>query len=137
MPPLSISSRKYMPEFGRLTCLVQHEFFHQYTVDEHTLICIEKLDGLWEGRWEGYKKYREVFEEIDRPATLYLALLLHDAGKGIETDRHEREGERTTTTRPAEAFHGMGALPRATRPPRCSEVRHLHEKKQRYKRSKS
>lgn len=85
---------KYMPEFGRLTCLVQHEFFHQYTVDEHTLICIEKLDGLWEGRWEGYKKYREVFEEIDRPATLYLALLLHDAGKGIETDRHEREGER-------------------------------------------
>ena len=35
-----------------------------------------------------------MFEEIDRPATLYLALLLHDAGKGIETDRHEREGER-------------------------------------------
>ena len=63
-------------------------------MDEHTLVCIEKLDGLWEGRWEGYKKYREVFEEIDRPATLYLALLLHDAGKGIETDRHEREGER-------------------------------------------
>ena len=58
------------------------------------LVCIEKLDGLWEGRWERYQKYREVFEEIDRPSTLYLALLLHDAGKGIETDRHEREGER-------------------------------------------
>ena len=85
---------RFLPEFGRLTCLVQHEFFHQYTVDEHTLVCLEKLDGLWEGRWEGYEKYRDVFEEVDRPSTLYLALLLHDAGKGIETDRHEREGER-------------------------------------------
>ena len=85
---------KYLPEFGRLTCLVQHEFYHQYTVDEHTLVCLEKLDGLWEGKWARYRRYHEVFEEIDRPSTLYLALLLHDAGKGIETDRHEREGAR-------------------------------------------
>ena len=85
---------KYLPEFGRLTCLVQHEFFHQYTVDEHTLVCLEKLDGLWEKRWEDYTRYHEVFEEIERPSTLYLALLLHDAGKGFETDHHERESAR-------------------------------------------
>ena len=85
---------KYLPEFGRLTCLVQHEFYHQYTVDEHTLVCLERLDGLWEEKWAQYRRYHEVFEEIDRPSTLYLALLLHDAGKGIETDRHEREGAR-------------------------------------------
>ena len=85
---------RYLPEFGRLTCLVQHEFFHQYTVDEHTLVCVEKLDGLWDGKWDSYVKYREVFEAIARPSVLYLALLLHDAGKGFESDHHERESER-------------------------------------------
>ncbi len=85
---------RYLPEFGRLTCLVQHEFYHQYTVDEHTLVCIEKLDALYAQSLGAWRQYREVFNQVERPFVLYLALLLHDAGKGIQTDRHEREGAR-------------------------------------------
>lgn len=79
---------RYIPEFGQLTCLVQHEFFHRYTADEHTLVCIDKLDALMRTDDRKLIGYHNLFEDLEDPAILYLALLLHDTGKAVGARPH-------------------------------------------------
>jgi [protein-PII] uridylyltransferase len=79
---------RYIPEFGRLTCLVQHEFFHRYTADEHTLLCIDKLDALVRTTDSKLIAYRRLFENFEESFVLYLALLLHDTGRAVGARPH-------------------------------------------------
>jgi [protein-PII] uridylyltransferase len=83
---------RFLPEFGKMTNLVQHEFYHQYAVDEHTLTCVAKLDQVWGAETRPSSGYTELFRNVERPFVLYLALLLHDCGKAFPGRRHELVG---------------------------------------------
>ena len=79
---------RYLPEFGALDCLVQHEFFHRYTADEHTLRCIDELDKLVGDTHPRLEIFRRLFHEIVDPYALYLALILHDTGRSENVREH-------------------------------------------------
>ncbi|MCU1265459.1 MAG: protein-P-II uridylyltransferase [Acidobacteria bacterium] len=73
---------RLIPEFGRISLLVQHDLYHHYTVDEHTLRAAEALDDLHASGNKYRDHLRTVLDEVEDPALLYLAVLLHDIGKG-------------------------------------------------------
>jgi [protein-PII] uridylyltransferase len=72
-----------LPELDQIECLVVRDFFHRYTVDEHTLVSIQKLCDL-----QGTRPFGDLLAEVDRPGVLAFALLFHDAGKGDNSEGH-------------------------------------------------
>ncbi len=64
------------------------DFYHRFTVDEHSFLAIDSLHRLRQSPAEWEKHYAEILEELEQPELLYLALLLHDTGKGVPSDNH-------------------------------------------------
>jgi [protein-PII] uridylyltransferase len=73
---------RLVPEWSRITFLVQHDYFHKYTVDEHTLKAIEALDDLAAGQDPAKAHLARLFDELEDARPLYLGMLLHDIAKG-------------------------------------------------------
>ncbi len=83
-----------LPEWRRIECLVVRDFYHRYTVDEHTLLAIQNLTDLRSAKTPERVRFAELFGEIDDPGVLLFALLFHDTGKGSGPGRHVSESLR-------------------------------------------
>ncbi len=79
------------PEWREIECLVQRDFYHCYTVDEHTLITIENLFALKENKDRQVRRFQDLLAEIDQLPLLMFALLFHDTGKGNADVSHAQE----------------------------------------------
>ena len=76
-----------VPEFSTLDSLVVRDFYHRYTVDEHTFLTIDTLHNLRKDNQQE-RSFAELMGEVERPDLLYLALLLHDVGKAGSSESH-------------------------------------------------
>ena len=77
-----------LPELKGIEALVVRDFYHRYTVDEHSFLAIENLHRLKESKSEWDQRFAEVLSELEQPELLYLALLLHDSGKAVPSENH-------------------------------------------------
>src|SRR6202140_5438537 len=77
-----------LPELKPIDSLVVRDFYHRFTVDEHSILAIESLHRLNQSQSEWDKRYAELLGELEDPELLYLALLLHDTGKGVPGSNH-------------------------------------------------
>lgn len=82
----------YLPEFDRVVALMQFNTYHVYTVDEHTINCISVLSKIERQELvEDLPIASGILEAKVNRRVLYMALLLHDIGKGLP-GRHEDVG---------------------------------------------
>jgi len=72
----------YIPEFARVACLVQFDYYHRYTVDEHTFVLLDYLEALAEATDPRLQEFRRIAGELKKPEVLKQAILFHDLGKG-------------------------------------------------------
>jgi [protein-PII] uridylyltransferase len=76
---------RLIPPFQAITCRVVRDFYHKYTVDEHTLLTIRNIERLADAP-EYRQRFASLARDLQAPELLVLALLLHDVGKANEGD---------------------------------------------------
>lgn len=77
-----------LPEFCAIDSLVVRDFYHRYTVDEHTLRTIEHLQDLAETQDPRGTHFAPLWNTVERRDLLIFSLLLHDVGKGLPVENH-------------------------------------------------
>ena len=78
---------RYIPEFSDVEGKVHYDLYHVHPVDIHSIRAVEELVKLKEGLYQKeYPLLTSLITEIEKPENLFLAVLLHDIGKGMEGD---------------------------------------------------
>ncbi len=81
---------RFVPDFGRVIGLMQHDMYHVYTVDEHTIRAIGLLNGIETGRFrEDHPLASKEISAVRMRRALYSALFMHDLGKGRGGDHSQ------------------------------------------------
>ncbi len=84
----------FVRPFRKIISLMQHDLFHIYTVDEHTLNVIENIRRYSKPKLKHESpECHDVFAKIRKPQVLYIAALFHDIGKGQGGDHSLIGGE--------------------------------------------
>ncbi|MBF0294587.1 MAG: [protein-PII] uridylyltransferase [Magnetococcales bacterium] len=80
---------RFIPEFGRIIGQTQHDMYHVFTVDEHTILAVEALRHISAGKFsQELPIATQLMQKLNNPAVLYLAVLFHDIAKGLGGDHH-------------------------------------------------
>ncbi|MBM3782734.1 MAG: hypothetical protein FJW30_00155 [Acidobacteria bacterium] len=87
-----------MPEWRMIEGFVIRDFYHRYTVDEHTLIVAESLLELRNNKDAARRRFSELLTEVESVPLLVFAILLHDIGKSIDGPTHAQESARLGET---------------------------------------
>jgi len=77
---------RMFPEFQAIFSRVVRDFYHKYTVDEHTLLTIRNLESLATGAVASRGRFNGLMADVAVPEHLVLALLYHDVGKWTDSD---------------------------------------------------
>jgi [protein-PII] uridylyltransferase len=77
---------RVFPEFQAISWRVVRDFYHKYTVDEHTLLTIRNLERTGSVTEGSRRRFQSILAELPEPELLVLALLLHDVGKWRDDD---------------------------------------------------